>query len=129
MADTVTKNKRSYIMSRIKRSNTKPELVLRAILKGSGLIYQPKGVYGNPDFADRKRKVAIFVDGCFWHGCPIHYKKPKSNVKYWASKIKRNMKRDTMVNAKLEADGWRVIRIWEHQIDIERKADRQSNKQ
>jgi DNA mismatch endonuclease (patch repair protein) len=129
MADTVTKNKRSYIMSRIKRSKTKPELVLRAILKGTGLTYQPKGVYGNPDFADKKKKVVIFVNGCFWHGCPIHYEKPKSNVKYWASKIKRNRERDATVNAKLEADGWRVIRIWEHQIGGQRKADRQSNKQ
>jgi len=80
MADTLTKKQRSFCMSKIRSRNTKPELKHKA--KNKGLEYQPKA-FGKPDFIDWKKKTAIFIDGCFWHKCPIHYKQPKSNKKYW----------------------------------------------
>jgi DNA mismatch endonuclease (patch repair protein) len=69
-------------MSRIRSSNTKPEQKVRAVLKGLSFTYQPKGIYGRPDFANKKEKIAVFIDGCFWHGCTEHYSKPKSNLDY-----------------------------------------------
>ncbi len=110
------KEKRSYNMSMIRSKSTKPELKLKPILEAIGFEYQPKNIYGRPDFANRKNKVALFIDGCFWHGCPEHYISPKNNMKFWKNKITVNMARDKIVNKKLEADGWRVIRIWEHSI-------------
>jgi DNA mismatch endonuclease (patch repair protein) len=116
MADRFTKAQRSYIMSRIKGSNTKPEIRIKALMKALGFRYQPKGIYGRPDFANTKEKIAVFVDGCFWHKCPKHYRKPKSNLSYWSPKLTRNVKRDLKVNATLRGEGWRVIRVWEHAI-------------
>jgi DNA mismatch endonuclease (patch repair protein) len=122
MADNRSKTQRSYVMSRIKGSKTKPELAVRAILRRMGFAYQPKGIYGRPDFANRKDMVAIFVDGCFWHGCPEHYKKPRNNQAYWMAKRTINFKRDAKVNKFLREWGWRVIRLWEHQIAAKEKA-------
>jgi DNA mismatch endonuclease (patch repair protein) len=107
---------RSFIMSKIRSSKTTPELKVRPILKLFGFTYQPKGIYGKPDFANRVAKIAIFIDGCFWHGCKVHYNAPTTNSMYWRTKIKRNIKRDSEVNAKLKFQGWRIIRIWEHDI-------------
>jgi DNA mismatch endonuclease (patch repair protein) len=104
-------------MSHIKGSRTRPELELKKTMKIQGFSYQPKGVYGNPDFASKKHKIAVFIDGCFWHGCPRHYKKPKSNHDYWKTKITRNKKRDMNVSKELKSMGWKVIRIWEHVIN------------
>jgi DNA mismatch endonuclease (patch repair protein) len=78
--------------------------------------YQPKGLLGKPDFADRKRKIAVFIDGCFWHGCPRHGHYPKSNAQFWKNKILTNKKRDKRFNLKLKENGWRVIRVWEHEL-------------
>ena len=73
-----------------------------------------KGVFGTPDFAFEEKKIAIFLDGCFWHGCPKCYRRPKSSQKYWDAKVKRNIKHDNEVNRKLRKSGWAVVRIWEH---------------
>jgi DNA mismatch endonuclease (patch repair protein) len=73
-------------------------------------------LFGKPDFVFRKQKVAVFVDGCFWHGCPKHGTRPKSNAAFWNDKIHRNINRDRLVNATLRAAGWRVLRIWEHEL-------------
>lgn len=116
MVDNLTREKRSYIMSRIGSRNTKPELSIRKTLKVLGFTYQPRGIYGRPDFANRKEKIAVFVDGCFWHGCPDHFKMPTSNIDFWKKKIKRNSMRDISVNKKLGSQGWRIIRIWEHTL-------------
>ncbi|MCL4363218.1 very short patch repair endonuclease [Candidatus Marsarchaeota archaeon] len=116
MADWHTKEQRSYNMSRIRGSKTGPELKLRDSLKNLGFTYQPKGIYGRPDFANRKIRTAVFIDGCFWHGCPEHYIKPKSNRGYWLPKIRKNAERDRAVNKHLQAQGWRVIRVWEHSL-------------
>jgi len=116
MADILTKEQRSCNMSKIRSSKTKPELKIKKLMKLFGFTYQPKGIIGRPDFADKKRKISVFVDGCFWHKCPRHYKKPKSNSEYWKQKIKRNIKRDKEVTEKLKSDGWKVIRIWECEL-------------
>jgi DNA mismatch endonuclease (patch repair protein) len=116
MADVLTKKQRSYCMSRIRSSKTKPELKLKRLMKSLGFLYQPKGILGKPDFADKKRKIAVFIDGCFWHGCSKHFIKPKSNRGYWLPKIKQNKKRDMEVSATLKKAGWKVIRIWEHEL-------------
>ena len=77
--------------------------------RGSKLI-------GKPDFVFAKAKLIVFVDGCFWHGCPKHMRMPKSGVEYWQKKISRNKKRDRKVTKELQTLGWRVLRIWEHSL-------------
>jgi DNA mismatch endonuclease (patch repair protein) len=114
MADVLTKKQRSYCMSRIRSSKTSPELKLKKKL--SGFAYQPKGVFGSPDFINYKRKTIFFIDGCFWHGCPIHYRPPKSRREYWIPKIIRNMVKDREVCIAYKLAGWKVTRVWEHEL-------------
>lgn len=116
MADVLTKEQRSYNMSRIRSSKTKPELKIKKLMKKIGFGYHLKNIEGNPDFADRNRKIAVFIDGCFWHACPEHYKEPKSNATFWSKKIKQNKARDEKVNGILIKSGWQVIRLWEHDL-------------
>jgi len=115
MADVHTKKQRSYNMSRIRASKTKPELILRDLLIGTCLRYQPS-MYGKPDFALKSKKIVIFVDGCFWHKCRVCFKRPKSNKKYWDIKFARNIERDKQVNAYYKKLKYNIIRVWEHQI-------------
>lgn len=112
--DRVSKEKRSEIMSHI-RSESGIE-ILPARFRGLYLRKHPKGIFGNPDFGNKARKIAVFMDGCFWHGCPECHREPKSNAEYWRAKIERNRKRDSEVNALLKSFGWKVIRIWEHEL-------------
>lgn len=107
---------RSRMMSRVRSTDTKMELAVRPVLETLGFEHQPRGISGRPDFAHRKAKVAVFLDGCFWHGCPQHYRAPKSNRAFWERKINRNRARDAGITAALEAEGWRVIRVWEHDL-------------
>ncbi|MBU3896901.1 MAG: very short patch repair endonuclease [Nanoarchaeota archaeon] len=116
MTDVHTRAQRSYNMSRIKSSKTKPELSIKKLMKRLGFSYQPKGIYGRPDYASKSYNIALFIDGCFWHKCPKHYRAPKSNRLYWLPKIARNVKRDRKVNCILRKKGWKVIRIWEHDL-------------
>lgn len=116
MSDKITKAQRSRIMSSIRSSKTAPELKLKPLMKRSGFVYQPKTIYGRPDFANRKLRIVVFVDGCFWHKCPKHYVEPSSNKAYWKSKILYNVRRDRAVNKRLEWEGWMVIRVWEHEL-------------
>ena len=102
-------------MSRIRSSGTKAELLLKKELKKLGFAYQPK-LFGKPDFADRKRKIAVFIDGCFWHKCPKCYREPKTRRDFWLPKIEKNVGRDKKVNRELKKKGWNVIRIWEHEV-------------
>lgn len=112
--DRVSKEKRSEMMSKIRSESGIENLPPR--LRGLRLRRHPKGIYGNPDFGNKARKIAVFVDGCFWHGCPEHYREPKSNVEFWQTKIARNKTRDAKVMERLQSEGWRVIRIWEHEL-------------
>ena len=119
MGDIFTKEKRSWVMSRIRGTNTKIDLQMNEILKGLGFPYRmyPK-MYGNPDFIFEEEKIAIFCEGDFWHGYNYHKKKSLSK-KYWRDKIENNMKRDIRITRKLRREGWSVLRFWEH--DIERR--------
>lgn len=108
-------------MSRVRQSGTKLELDLRRELYGLGLRYRVSyTVITNPrrvaDVAFPGKKVAVFVDGCFWHGCPRHGTWPKKNVVFWREKIERNRNRDADTNKRLRALGWKVIRIWGHDL-------------
>ena len=108
---------KSEQMARVRNKDTEPEMVLRKALWKSGLRYRLRpGLPGTPDLAFFGRKVAIFVDGCFWHGCPEHYSCPVRNAAFWSRKIERNLCRDRKANQNLADLGWDVIRIWEHEI-------------
>lgn len=115
MADTLTKKQRSFCMSKIKSKNTSYEILLKKYLRGTGFRFQQK-IIGSPDFINKDKKIAIFLDGCFWHGCPKCYKAPKSNKKYWGDKIKTNISRDKKNNQALRKGGYKIIRVWSHEL-------------
>jgi DNA mismatch endonuclease (patch repair protein) len=105
-------------MSKIRGRNTVPERILRKALWSAGLRYRLRGnLKGKPDVIFVGRKVAVFVDGCFWHACPIHATKPKTNAEFWRKKILRNVERDCEVTHSLTSDGWVVLRFWEHEVE------------
>lgn len=117
--DVMTPSQRSRCMSMIHNSETGPELRLRRELWRVGLRYRLRcGLPGRPDIVFLKARVVVFVDGCFWHGCPIHSVKPKSNTAFWSAKLQKNRERDAQVTATLEGLGWRVMRVWEHEIEV-----------
>jgi len=105
-------------MSRIRGKNTGPEVKLRKMLFAAGVrgyrIYYK--LPGKPDIVFTKKKIAIFVDGCFWHKCPVCFQEPETRNEFWMKKIQSNVDRAAKVNEQLRADGWKVIRIWEHEI-------------
>ena len=112
--DDLSREQRMRCMQANKRSGTKPEAALIPLMPG--FEYQPKGLPGHPDFADRTRMTAVFIDGCFWHGCPMHFRPPKTNADYWRRKIQGNIERDSRINQEYASMGWRVVRIFEHEI-------------
>lgn len=116
--DKVSTEKRSEIMSSIRSVSSIEEAAARKFQLFGRLHVRrhPKGIFGNPDFGNKKRRIAVFVDGCFWHGCPECYREPKSNVAFWRQKVQRNRKRDGEVNRYLRDRGWTVFRIWEHEL-------------
>lgn len=114
-----TSPERSRIMSRVKgRNNRSTELVLLAALRRNGIRgwRRQLRIPGSPDFAFRAQKVAVFVDGCFWHGCPRCYSAPKANARFWAEKVRYNIRHDRKVARELRSRGWLVVRIWEHSL-------------
>ena len=114
--DHVSKEVRSKIMASVRsRGNTTTELPLGRILWAAGIRGYRKHwrVAGKPDFAWPGRKVALFVDGCFWHGCPKCKYPPRTNTEFWIDKIQTNQARDRRVVRKLRSEGWKVVRIWE----------------
>ncbi|MHB8779135.1 MAG: very short patch repair endonuclease [Anaerolineales bacterium] len=120
MTDVFSKKKRSEIMSVIRsKGNRTTEWRIRSRLISARLFgwkVNDSGVFGKPDFVFRKEKIAIFVDGCFWHGCKRCRNIPSTNRKFWLTKIEKNQARDRLVNRTLKRDGWHVIRFWEHQV-------------
>lgn len=119
MTDNMTVGQRSFTMSRIRSSkNASTELRFIRILRRAQATGWRRGVKleGKPDFVFARQRLAIFVDGCFWHGCPQHYAPPKSNLSYWSKKIDGNRKRDRRVCRRLRSAGWRVFRFWEHDV-------------
>ncbi|MGN6555878.1 MAG: very short patch repair endonuclease, partial [Verrucomicrobiota bacterium] len=126
--DVFTKTKRSEVMSRIRsRGNKDTELALAKLLRahritgwrrhvrlkgqGSKVKFQVR-----PDFVFRQARLAIFVDGCFWHGCPMHCNQPVNNREFWRRKLSANKSRDALVTRTLRKAGWRVLRVWEHEL-------------
>jgi DNA mismatch endonuclease (patch repair protein) len=123
--DVFTKAKRSEVMSKIRgKGNKDTEVALAKLFRVHGITgwrrHYP--ITGKPDFAFPKQKVAVFVDGCFWHGCPKHGTQPKGNSVFWAAKLETNKARDRRVNRELKAKGWRVVRVWEHDLSKARQA-------
>ena len=117
MADRISREQRSRNMSRIRSRDTSPELKMRKGLYRSGLRFRIQFGKEKIDIAFPQYKIAIFIDGCFWHMCPIHSSIPKSSVKYWEEKLVRNLERSREKDARLESEGWRVVHIWEHSIE------------
>ena len=113
-------------MSRIRGTNTKIDLKMKEELKKKKIRFEmyPK-MFGNPDFTIKKKKIAIFCDGDFWHGFRYHEKK-KPAKKFWRDKLEENMRRDKRISQKLRREGWSVLRFWEH--DIEKRMDYCINK-
>ena len=119
MADIFTKAKRSAVMSRIRgRGNKDTELALIRVMRGNSIKgwRRNHGIHGKPDFVFSRARLAVFVDGCFWHQCPLHSRVPANNHDFWVRKLARNKERDRLVNRLLRKAGWRVIRIWEHEL-------------
>jgi DNA mismatch endonuclease (patch repair protein) len=119
MADIFSKAKRSKLMSRIRsHGNAATELRLISLMKDAGVTGWRRRyrLLGKPDFVFLKLWFAVFVDGCFWHGCPRCYTEPKSNSKFWRQKIEANRKRALFVNRALRKSGWRVLRVWQHEL-------------
>lgn len=116
--DPLSNKDRSALMGRVKSSMTRPERRLSQELDKLGLSAAPssKPLPGSPDFAMDTAKVAVFVDGCFWHGCPCCFRRPKSNSNYWREKIDKNRYRDKAATEALEGEGWFVLRFWEHEL-------------
>jgi len=137
MPDVFTKAKRSDVMSRIRgRGNKDTELALIRVFRAQGISgwrrhlevrsQKAEGRRQNfkvrPDFVFTKLRLAVFVDGCFWHCCPLHSTKPKNNAAFWRKKFAANQTRDRLVIRTLRSQGWRVLRIWEH--DLARKREK-----
>ena len=120
MTDVFSPEKRSAVMRRVKGRDTSPEIAVRRILRTAGIGYRlgGSGLPGKPDIVMKGRRTVVFVHGCFWHGhdCARGSRKPKQNADYWAAKIGRNVARDADVSARLIADDWRVITVWECEL-------------
>ena len=121
MPDVFTRQKRSEVMSQIRsRGNKDTEILLVSLLRKHRITgwRRNQRMFGMPDFVFRKSRLAVFVDGCFWHSCPKpkHSPRPKTRRAWWKRKLERNQARDKTVNRTLCLSGWRVLRIWEHEL-------------
>jgi DNA mismatch endonuclease (patch repair protein) len=120
MSDNLKPDDRKRTMQAVKSKGTRLEKRLFAMLAGTGISgwkKHPKNIPGKPDLVFPDQKIVIFIDGCFWHGCPYCCRKlPETNPEYWKRKIDRNVELAESYNEQLRRDGWIVIRIWEHEI-------------
>jgi DNA mismatch endonuclease (patch repair protein) len=117
--DVFKRAKRSEVMAAIRsRGNKDTELKLASILRASRITgwRRHQALPGRPDFVFSRQRVVLFVDGCFWHGCPKHGRLPKTNITYWTQKLARNKTRDRSVSRALRKAGWMVLRVWEHDL-------------
>ncbi|SRR5579885_2206302 len=129
MVDRLTPERRSWLMSRVRRKNTAPELVVRHLVHGLGFRYRlhSSDLLGRPDLVFHSRRKAIFVHGCFWHhhrGCRLATV-PKTNTQFWLSKFEKNRSRDSRISEALRSDGWSVLTIWQCQTRNPSKLVRQ----
>ncbi|MBS0251470.1 MAG: very short patch repair endonuclease [Proteobacteria bacterium] len=119
MVDHLEVAERSALMSRVRsRGNASTEVALARLMRRSKISgwRRNQKIFGSPDFVFRAPRIAVFVDGCFWHGCPRCYATPKQNALFWTAKISRNRSRDLKVTRHLRKEGWSVLRIWEHSM-------------
>lgn len=118
MPDVLTPKQRSFNMSRIRGSNTSPERAVRAGLRAAGVVgYRiHSSLLGKPDVVFPKARLVVFIDGCFWHRCPVDYREPSTRQDFWRKKIEGNVARDRQVNRILASKGWKIMRIWEHEV-------------
>lgn len=126
--DNVSKKKRSEIMSRIRSNGSKIEIFFRKQLWKNGLRYSTNSnkYFGKPDVVLLKYRTVIFIDSCFWHGCKQHCRVPAIRKNYWTKKISKNKKRDKEVSKYYKKQGWKIFRIWEHEIS--KNIDKATNK-
>ncbi len=121
---TPSSHEASHRMARVRQKGTKAEVEIRRALHSRGLRYRLQvPVLSKPrrtaDIVFPRQRLAVFVDGCFWHGCPEHASWPKSNAEFWRNKIEENIARDADTTRRLEMAGWKVIRVWEHENALE----------
>lgn len=120
MADTISSQERSRLMSRVKsKGNLTTEVAMVRIMRAGGVVGWRRHVKVfsfRPDFVFRKERVALFVDGCFWHSCPIHGTTPLSNEDFWSAKLEANVLRDRRADRVLADSGWKAVRFWEHEV-------------
>jgi len=119
MADVFTRKKRSEVMGKIRgQGNKDTELAMIALLRKHHITgwRRHQNLMGKPDFTFPLQHLVVFVDGCFWHRCPIHATYPKNNSEFWENKLEGNKRRDRLVSRRLRALGWYVIRVWEHEL-------------
>lgn len=150
MSDIFDVAKRSEVMSHIRgKGNKTTEIALAAALRKAGItgwrrhitmkikvtlrrssrVLKPELLLVTPDFIFRQVKLALFVDGCFWHQCPLHSKVPENNHDFWEQKLRRNVERDRQANRALRAAGWRVLRLWEHELQDPARSARKVKRQ
>ncbi|MHB8513516.1 MAG: DNA mismatch endonuclease Vsr [Actinomycetota bacterium] len=120
MADCLTKEQRSRNMSAIRSTGSQPEqkvaVLLQKVFPRRRIVHAPSRIPGRPDYFLPGLKLAVFVDGCFWHGCPRHGRTPDSNREYWVPKLDANKRRDARRRASLRRSGFSVWRVWEHEL-------------
>ena len=119
MTDVFSVRKRSDIMSRVRgEGNRATEMAMVVLFGRHGITgwRRHASVFGKPDFVFPRHRLAIFVDGCFWHACPLHRTPPTTNVAFWREKLARNRARDRLVTRTLKRQGWRVLRAWQHEL-------------
>ena len=117
MSDILTKEQRSKNMRAIKSQSQLENKVTKALWNaGYRFRKNDKSLFGKPDISIKKYKTVIFIDSCFWHGCPLHGNMPKSNTEFWEKKLARNKERDKEVNAYYKELGWNCLRVWEHEF-------------
>jgi len=119
MTDIFTPEKRSEVMSKVKGKNTAPELLVRRELWKRGFRYRvhDRSLPGTPDISSKRHRLAVFIDGCFWHACPLHFKYPKSNPLYWERKIRRNRERRNEVRKGLKDMGFTILEFFECEVN------------
>lgn len=118
MTDVLSKEQRRKNMQAIRAKETALEIMVRKELWKKGIRYRKnvRDLMGVPDIAIKKHKLVIFLDSCYWHGCPEHGVMPKSNREFWEKKIKRNIERDTEVTSYYRSRNWTILRFWEHEV-------------
>lgn len=131
MTDMFSKEQRSKNMKAIRSKGTSLENIITKELWRKGFRFRKnvRKLMGNPDIAIQKYKTVIFLDSCFWHSCPTHGNKPRSNVDYWEKKLIRNIERDRIVTKYYEEKGWNILRVWEHEVknDLEGTVEKITN--